>query len=286
MANTIQTYVGDGTSTIYTFNFDYIKKDFVTVLVDGGPAGFTLTETYTVTLDEAPENGAVIIIQRQTDTARLVDFVDGSVLVAKDLNLSALQALHIAAEAYDKAAGSLLIDQTGAYTAGFRRLADLGDPTEDRDAVTKEWAETAMSSQLAAATSEKTQAVTARQASETARDGSVVARSGSETARTGSEAARDASVAARDAAQGHATTAGTHASTATTKASEAASSASTATTQAGIATTQAGISTTKATEAANSAQIAVDAAAALTREIYVSTAAPSGGADGDIWFQY
>lgn len=286
MANTIQTYVGDGTSTIYTFNFDYIRQDFVKVLVDGAEVPYTLSGTYQVTLDAAPAEGNVIIIQRQTDTEKLVDFVDGSILVARDLNLSALQALHIAAEAYDKAAGSLLIDETGAYSAGFRRVANLGDPTNSRDAVTKEWAETAMSSQLTQATSEKNQAVTARLAAETAqagaqtaRTGAETARTGAETARTGAETARTGAETAQTGAQGSATAAAGSASTATTKASEAAASASAAASSASAAGTS-------ATNAANSAATAEAAATALTREIYISTAAPTGGSDGDIWFQY
>jgi len=151
MAQTLKTFVGDGSTTIYTFEFDYISKSFVEVLVDANAVGFTLTNTYQVTLDEAPAVGAVIIVRRNTSKDRLVDFVDGSVLVAADLNISALQAIHIASEADNKAAGSLLIDESGAYTAGFRRIADLGDPVESRDAVTKEWAETAMASELAQA---------------------------------------------------------------------------------------------------------------------------------------
>jgi len=92
MAQTLKTFVGDGSTTIYTFEFDYISKSFVEVLVDANAVGFTLTNTYQVTLDEAPAVGAVIIVRRNTSKDRLVDFVDGSVLVAADLNTFSLQA--------------------------------------------------------------------------------------------------------------------------------------------------------------------------------------------------
>lgn len=235
MANTIQTYVGDGSTTIYTFNFDYIKKAFVKVLVDGAEVGFTLTDTYTVTLDAAPAVNAVVVIQRVTDSERLVDFVDGSILIAKDLNVSALQALHIAQEARDKASGSLLIDDTGAYTAGFRRLADLGDPTEPRDAVNRQWAETAMSSELAQATSAKDAAETARDASvnakvaaETAKDGALTAQTAAETAQAASETAGMAARTAARNAETAESNASDHATAASSSASSAASSAASA----------------------------------------------------------
>lgn len=194
MAQTFKTYVSDGTQTIYTFEFDYIQKGFIKVSVDGVDTPFTLTGPYQVTLDTAPPAGIVLIIRRETPTDSLVTFVDGSVLVAKDLNLSALQATHIAAEALDKASGSLLIDDAGNYTAGFRKVSNLGDPTEPRDAVTKEWAETAQTAQLQ-------QAVAARVASETARDVSVTKRDEAVTAASDAQAASTDAAASKVAAK-------------------------------------------------------------------------------------
>lgn len=218
MAQTYETYVSDGSTTIYTFNFDYLKQSFVKVRVEGTEVGFTLSGTYQVTLDAAPTAGQVIVISRETDTDRLVDFVDGSVLIAKDLNTSALQATHIAAEALDKAAGSLLINEAGHYTAGFRKITEVGDPTDARDVVNKQWAETAMTSQLAQATAAKTAAETAETAAE--------------TAKTASEAARDAAQSSQTAAAASETNAGGSASTAATSATNASNSASAAATSA------------------------------------------------------
>ena len=271
MAQTFKTYVSDGMQTIYTFEFDYIQKGFIKVSVDGVATSFTLTGPYQVTLDTAPPAGTVLIIRRETPTDRLVTFVDGSVLVAKDLNLSALQATHIAAEALDKASGSLLIDDAGNYTAGFRKVSNLGDPTEPRDAVTKEWAETAMSSQLQQATTAKSQAESARDLANSAEN------SASSSATAAAQSAADAetaytnlqtdlsaatntavaqATAGAEAAKAGADTAKAGADTAKAGADTAMAGAQTA--QAGAQTAQAGAQTAQA--GAQTAQAGAEAA--------------------------
>lgn len=251
MAETIKTYVSDGSTTIYTFDFDYISADFVKVLVDGVEVTRTLSGTYQVTLDAAPDAGAVIIIKRVTDTGRIVDFVDGSILVAKDLNISALQAIHIAAEALSEATGSLLIDETGAYSAGGRRITLVGDPTGDADVATKGWIETSTSSVVAqslaaaadavlskdAAAVHVTEAETAKTGAETARTGAETAETNAETAEDGAETARDLALAYANAAASSATdaaTAETNAETAETNAAASAAAAAQSATNAAV----------------------------------------------------
>lgn len=236
---TIATYVGNGSQTDFTFSFDYLRKEFVQVTVDGAVTAYTFHTTQTVKIVPAPATGKIIIIRRITNRDRLVNFVDGSVLLATDLNVAQLQAIHIAAEALDAASGSLLIDATGAYTAGFRRITQVGTPTQPSDAVTKSWAETSQTATLGQTLTAKAEAEAAKAAAQA-----------SQTAAAGSAAT----------ATTKASEASTSAATATTKASEASNSANTATTQAGIATTQAGeaaasagTATTKAAEAAASA---------------------------------
>ncbi len=137
--STIATFVGDGVTTNFAFTFDYLRKEFVKVQVEGVTTPFVFHSVQTIQITPAPADGDVIIIRRETVKDRLVTFVDGSILIANDLNVAALQALHIAAEAFDNAAGSLLLDEFGAYSAGFRRISDLGSPVGDNDAATKEF---------------------------------------------------------------------------------------------------------------------------------------------------
>lgn len=140
-------------------------------------------------------------------------------------------------------------------------------------------------SQTAAATSE-----TNASTSETAAASSASAAAASESAAGASEtaAAGSASAAATSASQAASSesAAGTSATNAAASRTAAATSETNAAGSATAAATSESNAATSETNASTSAQIAEDAAAALTREIFVSTAEPSGGADGDIWFQY
>jgi hypothetical protein len=64
------------------------------------------------------------------------------VLTASDLDRSALQLLFIAQEAQDTGNGGITYDDTiGAYNAGGYRISNLGDPVNQKDAVTRSYVE-------------------------------------------------------------------------------------------------------------------------------------------------
>lgn len=239
---TIVSYAGDGSTKNFTFQFDYLNSDYVKVRVDGTDVPFTFTGTKAISVTTAPLPGETLVISRETDRARLVDFTDGSVLIEDDLDLSALQVLHIVQEALDLAGASLALKPDGSLGAAFRRISDVGAPTEPKDAVTKEWAETAMTSQLQQATAAKnaaeaaeadtltlkTQATNARNAAQVAQAGAEAAQSAAETAQAGAQAAQSAADTAKLAAQAAQSNASSSASAAAGSASAAASSASAA----------------------------------------------------------
>lgn len=160
MSSTIVTSIGDGFRTDYTFSFEYLSKAFVVVMVNKVPASFTFHTPYTLCINPPPPAGADVTIRRVTSQASIIEFVDGSLLLADDLNIASVQAIHIASEALDLATASLLIADGGAFSVGARRLSDVGTPTQGTDAVTKVWAETGMSSQLAQALSAAAEATT------------------------------------------------------------------------------------------------------------------------------
>jgi hypothetical protein len=186
---TIVSYAGDGSTKNFTFQFDYLNTDYVKVRVDGTDVPFSFTSTKAISVSTAPQAGETLVISRETDRERLVDFTDGSVLIEDDLDLSALQVLHIVQEALDLAGASLTLKADGSLGASFRRLSEVGDPVDDHDVVNKVWAETAMSSQLS-------QAITARTASEAARDASIAARDVSTAAKNTAVTAKDNAVTA------------------------------------------------------------------------------------------
>lgn len=99
--------------------YRYVSKTRVKLLVD--TTGFERLE-----------------IRRFTSaTERVIDFSDGSVLRANDLNVSQLQSAHIAEEARDAALMAMPQDDSGNLDARNRRIVRLADGIEPTDAVNK-----------------------------------------------------------------------------------------------------------------------------------------------------
>lgn len=149
MASTIIIYEGDGTRTDFTVPFDYLKKSFVTVrlgpgtTLTGGDYGDTGSDYYfldktTIRLKVAPSSGESLTIRRYTSaTERVVTFKDASILKATDLDTSQVQAFHIAEEGRDILEDSLSVNREGNWDAKNKRVANLADPVDPQDALTK-----------------------------------------------------------------------------------------------------------------------------------------------------
>lgn len=147
MASTIAFYTGDGATTDFTVPFDYLAKKFVRVSLDvtllkGGDYGDTSKDYYfldktKVRLKVPPQVGEVLTIRRYTSaTDRVVSFKDASVLKATDLNVSAVQTIHIAEEARDIINDALIKDKEGNWDAKGNRIVNVGTPEADSDAMT------------------------------------------------------------------------------------------------------------------------------------------------------
>lgn len=146
MASTIAFYTGDGTTTDFTVPFDYLAKKFVRVylgvtILKGGDYGDTSKDYYfldktKVRLKVPPQVGEVLTIRRYTSaTDRVVSFKDASVLKATDLDVSAVQTVHIAEEARDIINDALIKDKEGNWDAKGNRIINVGDAVSDGDAV-------------------------------------------------------------------------------------------------------------------------------------------------------
>ncbi|QNJ57264.1 tailspike / endo-glycosidase [Pseudomonas phage Stalingrad] len=146
---TILTYLFR-TDRTYVVSFEYLTRRFVKVFLLGqnGKRELILgtdfkfissTEIQTTLAWPNGEPWETLEIRRVTSaTDRLVDFNDGSILRANDLNVSQLQAIHIAEEARDSAADNLSVDRDGNYDARNRRIVNLAAGQDDRDAVNME----------------------------------------------------------------------------------------------------------------------------------------------------
>lgn len=148
---TITVFPLDDSQRDFNINFDYLARKFVKVsvldstlakpskeLVLGTDFRFTTKTTLNTTIAWGPNDGYDRIeIRRVTSTTeRVVDFADGSILKAGDLNSSQVQAIHIAEEARDSFELSLSEDLQGNLDAEGRRITNLGEATSDKDAIT------------------------------------------------------------------------------------------------------------------------------------------------------
>ena len=293
MAYSYVQYTGNGATTNFAFSFPYLDSSHIKVRVDGVITSFTFVNSGTVQISPAPLAGKIIDIRRETPkNIAPVNFTDGSVLLEQDLDLLAAFNLYTAQESADGVADAIVKDTTGVWDAQSRRIKSVADPVNANDAVNKTWAETAMSSQLASATTQAT--ISTTKAGEAAASASSASTSASTATTKASEASASATSASNSAtsASGSASTATTKASealasqvaaaasasTASTKASEANTSAGNAASSASTASTQAGIATTKATEASNSASAAATSASTATTKADSATASASAAA--------
>ena len=247
MASTIAFYTGDGATTDFTVPFDYLAKKFVRVslgvtLLKGGDYGDTSKDYYfldktKVRLKVPPQVGEVLTIRRYTSaTDRVVSFKDASVLKATDLDVSAVQTIHIAEEARDIINDALIKDKKGNWDAKDIRIVNVGDAVNDGDAVN-----------LKLYKKDAKGAYQSRVEAEKARDRAVEAETNSKMSETEAKASADTAVSASEYAD--AVKVENERLLGETKKSEASAKGS-----ANTATAQATISTQKANEAMGSAR--------------------------------
>lgn len=155
---TITLFPLNGSTREFNINFDYLARRFVQVslvsdddrkeLVLGTDYRFaTATSIRTTVALGAPYDR--IEIRRVTSTTdRVVNFADGSILRATDLNASQIQAIHIAEEARDVSVLSISQNDEGNLDAKNRRIIRVSAPLEDTDAATKGYADSEVSKTL------------------------------------------------------------------------------------------------------------------------------------------
>ena len=162
MANvisTVITYPLNGSTVDFAIPFEYLARKFVRVtlvgtnrqeLVLNQDYRFTTRTQITTTRAWGTGDGYDLIeIRRYTSaTDRLVDFADGSILRAYDLNISQVQTLHVAEEARDLTADTIGVNNDGNLDARGRRIVNVADGIDAGDAVTvrqqQAWADSAL----------------------------------------------------------------------------------------------------------------------------------------------
>ena len=240
--STIVVYGLTGANRRFIVPFEYLARRFVTVTLLGNTRTelvlnsdyrfIGLNEIETTAFHGVADGYDTIELRRETSaTDRLVEFFDGSVLRSRDMNVSAIQTIHIAEEARNLAGDTLTTDDDGNLDARNRKMVNLAPAVNGKDAVNYDqvltWSGSALNqaniaiNQAGVATAQAGVSTTQANASIAARTRSESARDRSEAAETRTVAARDAAVTAEGVTLGHRNAAGVSASNAATSASAA-----------------------------------------------------------------
>lgn len=161
MAYSYVQYVGNGSTVAFSVPFPYIAQAHVKVRVNGVlktlGTDYIWASASSIQFVTAPATGLTVDIRRESSLgARLVDFQDGSTLTEAILDADSNQNFYLAQEAVDAVASNIALDTDGVFDAKSRRIKNVADPVNPQDTVTKNWAETSMTSQVAQATAQAT----------------------------------------------------------------------------------------------------------------------------------
>jgi len=138
-------YSGNGSQTQFAVSFPYIRKEHIVAYVNYAlTTAFTWVNDSTIQFTVAPGAGQRVEIRRYSPTnARLVDYTDGSTLVAADLDTDSTQHLYKEQELDDDIKQSVYVDPTtGLPTASGQRITNVLDPVAAQDVATKNYVDT------------------------------------------------------------------------------------------------------------------------------------------------
>ena len=284
MATTQNTYTGDGSTTNYSFTFEYIKQaDVKVTIASAATTAFTFANATTLAFTTAPANGVAIRIFRDTDINTLnATFFPGSAIKAEDLNNNFTQS-HFAVQEADfevdtantTAASAVTTANSAVTTAnGAVTTANTANTKSDTAVATANTAETNSTAAVATANTASSNATAAVNTANTASTNATAAVNTANTASTNVNAAvTTANSAATDAA-----TAISTANAATTASNTATATANSATTTANGAVTTANSADTNATAAVSTANTADTNATAAVATANAAQSAVSGAA--------
>lgn len=158
MANSYVLYTANGSTTQFSLvGIDgWINNGFLKVYLNDvlQTTGYSLidlsTPTPKVQFSSAPANNTIVRLQRETPAtvstfkSNIVDFNDGSILTAADLDKVVEGLLHITQEAEDTGSGAIgkTVDETN-WDADSKRITNMDPGIDDNDAVTFEQLQTA-----------------------------------------------------------------------------------------------------------------------------------------------
>lgn len=262
---TVITYTLDGSTTDFAIPFEYLARKFVqvtligvdrSVLVLNQDYRFTTKAIISTTKAWGTTDGyQQIEIRRYTSASeRLVDFTDGSILRAYDLNIAQIQTLHVAEEARDLTADTIGVNSANNLDARGRRIVNLADGVDDGDAISVGQVKRMNQNSWLArneAQGFRNEALQFRNEAETFKTQSSDNAQNTLKWRNESEQFRNQAATSQSAAKGSQDAAALSASQAATSSDQAATSAATAKTEADRSTTEADRAKTEADKLGN-----------------------------------
>ncbi|HHL9751620.1 TPA: phage tail fiber protein [Escherichia coli] len=149
-------YTANGLTTVFTYQFYIISASDLQVSINGNivtsgysVAGVGNKDGGDITFLTPPANGSVVMLQRVVPTFRLTDYQDNGDLLADTVNKDFDRLWMAIQQAFLYLGLTLQRPLLGGPfdTKGYR-IANLGDPVNPNDAVTKKYADTILSVSL------------------------------------------------------------------------------------------------------------------------------------------
>jgi hypothetical protein len=137
-------YTGNGTVGPWAIPFSYIDKTHVKAYLNGtATTAFTWATDSSITFDEAPAAGVVIMIKRETPSdERLVEFQNASLTNSSNFNLEGDQDFYLVQEIIDSAGSDIMQpNESLNWEANNKTIQNLATPVNPTDAATRAYAD-------------------------------------------------------------------------------------------------------------------------------------------------
>jgi hypothetical protein len=148
-------YVGNNATTSFAYDFKILTAADLKIFLDSTEqvSGFSITQVGNdtggqVVFTVAPGSNVNVLLERFTVTDRQTDYIEGGPLSASLLDFDQDRQTAMIQEAALRTINTSNIAGEIVWDAEGQRIINVGSPSAAADAVTKDWAETAMTSQL------------------------------------------------------------------------------------------------------------------------------------------
>ena len=129
---------------------------------------YTFSNSSTITFTTAPALNAIKFTRASNQTARLVDYQDGSTLTEATLDQDGNQTFFMAQEAIDKVGDAIGLNASNVWDAQNKRITNVADPTSNQDAATKTYVDGILTTNNTAVANATTQAIMLQRVLQTA----------------------------------------------------------------------------------------------------------------------